>query len=59
MPIFTQNTAILRLKSDYNIGFQEKRQFFRWKLVKIAKNFDHNFAPRPVQRNKSKNLSAA
>jgi hypothetical protein len=27
---------------DHNIGFWEKRQFFRRKLPKIAENCDHN-----------------
>jgi hypothetical protein len=31
---------------DHNIGFCEKRQFFRRKLSKIAKNCDHNIGPR-------------
>jgi hypothetical protein len=31
---------------DHNIGFWEKRQFFRWKLSKIAENCDHNIDPR-------------
>jgi hypothetical protein len=29
-------------KLDHNIGFWEKRQFFRRKLAKIAENCDHN-----------------
>jgi hypothetical protein len=32
---------------DHNIGFCEKRQFFRRKLSKIAENCDHNIDPRP------------
>jgi hypothetical protein len=32
-------------KIDHNIGFREKRQFFRRKLGKIAENFDHNIDP--------------
>jgi hypothetical protein len=30
---------------DHNIGFWEKRQFFRQKVSKIAKNCDHNIDP--------------
>jgi hypothetical protein len=30
---------------DHNIGFREKRQFFRQKLAKIAENCDHNIGP--------------
>jgi hypothetical protein len=33
-------------KFDHNIGFWEKRQFFRRKLAKIAENCDHNIGPR-------------
>jgi hypothetical protein len=34
---------------DHNIGFREKRQFFRRKLAKIAENCDNNIDPgRPV-----------
>jgi hypothetical protein len=29
----------------HNIGFCEKRQFFRRKLAKIAENCDHNIDP--------------
>jgi hypothetical protein len=29
-------------KFDHNIGFWEKREFFRQKLAKIAENCDHN-----------------
>jgi hypothetical protein len=31
---------------DHNIGFWEKRPFFRRKLSKIAENCDHNIGPR-------------
>jgi hypothetical protein len=31
---------------DHNIGFWEKRQFFRRKLSKIPENCDHNIDPR-------------
>jgi hypothetical protein len=30
---------------DHDIGFREKRQFFRRKLLKIAENCDHNIDP--------------
>jgi hypothetical protein len=30
---------------EHNIGFCEKRQFFRQKLGKIAENCDHNIGP--------------
>jgi hypothetical protein len=30
---------------DHNIGFWEKRQFFRQKLPKNAENCDHNIDP--------------
>jgi hypothetical protein len=30
---------------DRNIGFREKRQFFRRKLSKFAENCDHNIDP--------------
>jgi hypothetical protein len=33
---------------DHNIGFCEKRQFFRRKLSKIAENCDHNIGPRSL-----------
>jgi hypothetical protein len=33
-------------KIDHNIGFREKRQFFRRKLGKIAENCDHKIDPR-------------
>jgi hypothetical protein len=32
-------------KVYHNIGIQEKRQFFRRKLGKIAENCDHNISP--------------
>jgi hypothetical protein len=32
-------------KVDHNIGFWQKRQFFRRKLSKIAENCDHNIGP--------------
>jgi hypothetical protein len=33
---------------DHNIGFREKRHFFRRKLSKIAEKCDHNIDPRQV-----------
>jgi hypothetical protein len=30
---------------DHDVGFWEKRQFFRRKLAKIAENCDHNLNP--------------
>jgi hypothetical protein len=33
-------------KFDHNIGFCEKHQIFRRKLLKIAENCDHNIGPR-------------
>jgi hypothetical protein len=45
LAILTQITAILVAKNDHNIGFQEKRQFFRRKWAKIAENCDHNIGP--------------
>jgi hypothetical protein len=33
---------------DHNIGFWEKRQFFRQKLSKIAENWDHNIDSRKL-----------
>jgi hypothetical protein len=35
-------------KLDHNIGFWEKRNFFRRKLSKIAENCDHNIDPWPA-----------
>jgi hypothetical protein len=32
-------------KIDHNVGFWEKRHFFRRKLAKIAENCDHNIDP--------------
>jgi hypothetical protein len=37
---------------DHNIGFREKRQFFRRKLSKIAENCDHNIDPGGEIRNR-------
>jgi hypothetical protein len=33
-------------KIDHNIGFWEKRLFFRRQLAKISENNDHNIDPR-------------
>jgi hypothetical protein len=39
--------GVFWLKTKQNIvGFYEKRQFFRRKSAKIAKNCDHNTNPR-------------
>jgi hypothetical protein len=49
-------------KFHQNIGFWEKRQFFRLKLSKIAENCDYNIDPRSqsydreLQRQCCKNL---
>jgi hypothetical protein len=42
LPFWTQNKAKLWKKLDHNIGFWEKRQFFRRKLAKIAEHYDYN-----------------
>jgi hypothetical protein len=47
LAFFVQITASFCKKTYRNIGFWEKRQFFRWKLAKIAENCDHNIDPRP------------
>jgi hypothetical protein len=39
---------------DHNIGFWEKRHFFRRKLPKIAEICDHNIDKRAQQKNKKK-----
>jgi hypothetical protein len=36
-------------KFDHNIGFREKRQFFRRKLSKVEENCDHNIDPRATR----------
>jgi hypothetical protein len=46
LAFLTQNKAKFWKKIDRNIGFWEKRQFFRQKLSKIAENCDHNIDPR-------------
>jgi hypothetical protein len=45
LSFFTHNKAKL-CKNFHNIGFWEKRHFFRRKLSKIAENCDHNIGPR-------------
>jgi hypothetical protein len=45
LAFLTQNKAKLLQKYDHNIGFREKRQFFRRILSKIAENCDHNIDP--------------
>jgi hypothetical protein len=42
---FAQTTSSFCKNCDHNIGFWEKRQFFRRKLGKIAENCDHNIDP--------------
>jgi hypothetical protein len=46
LAFFAQNKAKLFKNCDHNIGFLEKRQFFRLKLAKITENCDHNIDPR-------------
>jgi hypothetical protein len=46
LAFLTRNKAELCKKFDHNIGFWEKRHFFRQKLSKIAENCDHNIGPR-------------
>jgi hypothetical protein len=46
LAFFAQTTASFCKYCDHNIGFWEKRQFFRRKLGKIAENCDHNIDPR-------------
>jgi hypothetical protein len=46
LAFLTQNIGKFMQNFDHNIGFWEKRQFFRLKLSKIAKNYDHNIDPR-------------
>jgi hypothetical protein len=43
--VFAQTTASFFKNCHHNIGFWEKRQFFRRKLAKIAENCDHNIDP--------------
>jgi hypothetical protein len=46
MAFFGPTTASFCKNCDNNIGFWEKRQFFRRKLAKNAENCDHNIDPR-------------
>jgi hypothetical protein len=43
-------------KNDHNIGFREKRQFFRRKLRKIAENCDHNIDPWNANQKNTKDV---
>jgi hypothetical protein len=43
--VFDSKQSLIMQKIDHNIGFWEKRQIFRRKLSKIAKNCDHNIDP--------------
>jgi hypothetical protein len=45
LAFFAQTTASFWKQIDNNIGFWEKRQFFRRKLAKIAENCDHDVDP--------------
>jgi hypothetical protein len=49
LAVLTQNKAKLCKNLINNIGFWEKRQFFRRKLSKIAENCDHNIGPRTIE----------
>jgi hypothetical protein len=44
---------------DHNIGFWEKRQFFRRKLSKIAEDCDHNIDPRSLGKTCNCNFLSA
>jgi hypothetical protein len=46
LAFFVQTTASFCKNCGHDIGFWEKRQFFRRKLSKIAENCDHNIDPR-------------
>jgi hypothetical protein len=48
LAFFAQTNARFCKSCDHNIGFWEKRQFFRRKLSKIAENCDRNIDPRWV-----------
>jgi hypothetical protein len=43
--VFLLKLRLVLQKFDDNIGFWEKRQFFRSKLAKIAENCDHDIDP--------------
>jgi hypothetical protein len=45
LAFFAQTKASFCKNCDHNIGFREKRQFFRRKLAKNAENCDHNIDP--------------
>jgi hypothetical protein len=45
LAFFAQTTASFLNEIDHNIGFWERRQFFRPKSAKIAENCDHNIDP--------------
>jgi hypothetical protein len=45
LAFFAQTTASFCKNCDHNIGFWEKRHFFRRKLAKIAENCDHYIDP--------------
>jgi hypothetical protein len=47
--LLMQNTAEFCKKWIITLFFWEKRQFFRLKSVKIAKNCDHNIGPRTIK----------
>jgi hypothetical protein len=49
MAFLTENKANFK-KNYHNIGFCEKRQFFRRKLSKTAEICDHNIVPRLVRK---------
>jgi hypothetical protein len=44
--VFDSKQSLNMQNFDRNIGFREKRQFFRRKLSKIAEKCDHNIDPR-------------
>jgi hypothetical protein len=46
LAFFAQTAASFCKNCDHNVGFWEKRQFFRRKLAKIAANCYHNTDPR-------------
>jgi hypothetical protein len=43
---FFSSVSFCKKNLDHNIGFCDKRQFLRPKLVKIGENFYHNIDPR-------------
>jgi hypothetical protein len=40
--VFDSKQSLIMQKIDHNIGFWEKRRFFRWKLSKIAEYCYYN-----------------